>query len=72
MEYTRAYCHEHALDIYFLPTAEKAREYAEKLKRTTGRATITFTEPVKCGKLHFELHCAAVERRPKPTITVIT
>jgi len=72
MEYTLAYCHEHNLDVYFLPTLEEAKGYAHAMERETGRATITFTEPVHCGKLHFELHCCAIEPRPRPVITVIT
>ena len=72
MEYTLKYCREHALDVYFLPTLEEAKGFAHKLARETERATITFTEPVHCGKRHFELHVAAIRCRPKPTITVIT
>ena len=63
---TRERARELHFDLFHLPTAEAAEEFAAKLARVTGRETTHFTEDV-CG---FPVHYAGVTPRPRPVIKV--
>lgn len=58
---------EQGLEVFFLPTAAEAEEFARYLHLQTGRATGFFTETMM-GR--FQLHAATVAPRPKPEVKV--